>query len=213
MPAAWDDSKRCTKCREVKPPAEFSRDRSRKDGRAPWCKACVRRWQRENAKHMADYHRRWQRANRDKRRRYLERKRKDPEWREGRRANGRRRDRERRAQDPDYVERRRADNRRYRERKRARVPDALRGANDGSSTSLAGWHHSPVVRSNPKTAADERFEAYLSEHRIPFKYEPDWADEFGIDVEDNPDYLLDPDGARVICEMKQFESTWIKDRL
>jgi hypothetical protein len=39
--------------------AEVSRDRARKDGRAPWCKACVRRWQRENAGHLADYHRRW----------------------------------------------------------------------------------------------------------------------------------------------------------
>jgi hypothetical protein len=70
-----------------------------------------------------------------------------------------------------------------------------------------------VARSNPKTAADERFEAYLSEHRIPFEYEPDWAEEFGIEVEDTPDYLVDPDGTRVICEVKQFESTRIKDRL
>jgi hypothetical protein len=58
-----DDQKRCTKCGEEKPRAEFSRDRSRKDGRAPWCKACVRRWHQENAEHLADYHRRWQQAN------------------------------------------------------------------------------------------------------------------------------------------------------
>jgi hypothetical protein len=86
--------KRCTKCREEKTPAEFSRDRSRKDGRAPWCKACVRDWQRENTEHMADYHLRWQRENRDKQRaqnrRYRERKREDPEYRERRRANARR---------------------------------------------------------------------------------------------------------------------------
>jgi hypothetical protein len=105
-----DDLKRCTKCGEQKPPAEFSRNRrSRKDGRASWCKACVRRWQQDNAEHMADYHRAWQRANRDKRRkhyrRYLEGKRDDPEWRERRRANARRRDRDRRAQDPEYRER------------------------------------------------------------------------------------------------------------
>jgi NAD-dependent SIR2 family protein deacetylase len=49
---------RCTKCGEEKPRAEFSRDRSRKDGRAPWCKACVRRWQLENAERMTEYHRR-----------------------------------------------------------------------------------------------------------------------------------------------------------
>jgi hypothetical protein len=70
-----------------------------------------------------------------------------------------------------------------------------------------------VPRSNPKTAADERFEAYLWEHGIPFEYEPDWAEEFGIEVEDNPDYLVDPDGTRVICEVKQFESTRITERL
>jgi hypothetical protein len=110
-----DELKRCTKCGQEKPPAEFSRDRSRKDGRAPWCKACVRRWHQENAEHLADYHRRWQRTNPEKKRaqqrRYRERKRDDPEDRERRRANARRRDRERRAQDPDYRERRRANNR------------------------------------------------------------------------------------------------------
>jgi hypothetical protein len=77
------DLKRCTKCGEEKPRAEFSRDRSRKDGRAPWCKACVRCWHQENAEHLADYHRRWQQANPEKKRaqnrRYRERKREDPE--------------------------------------------------------------------------------------------------------------------------------------
>jgi hypothetical protein len=67
----------------------------------------VRQWQQENAEHLADYHRRWQRANpgrkRAQNRRYRERKRDDPEYRERRRANARRRDRERRAQDPDYL--------------------------------------------------------------------------------------------------------------
>jgi hypothetical protein len=123
MPASGD-LKRCTKCGEDKPPAEFSRDRSRKDGRVSQCKACVRRWQQENADRLADYHRRWQQENRDKKRaqdrRYRKRKRQDPEYRERRRANARRRDRERRAQDPEYRKRRRANNRRYRERKRAR---------------------------------------------------------------------------------------------
>jgi hypothetical protein len=133
MPAS-DDLKRCTKCGEEKPPAEFSRDRSRKDGRAPHCKACVRRWQQANAEHMADYHRRWQRTNRERKRaqdrRYWERKRQDPEYRERRRTNDRRY-RERRAQDPDYRERRRANNRRYRERRRARLSEAPSEANDG----------------------------------------------------------------------------------
>jgi hypothetical protein len=110
MPAS-DDLKRCTKCGEEKPRAEFSRDRSRKDGRSPQCKACVRRWHQENAEHLAEYNRRWRRANRDKTRaqdrRYKERK---------------------RAEDPHYRERRAAqERRRYWERKRARLSDA----NDG----------------------------------------------------------------------------------
>jgi hypothetical protein len=130
-----DDLKRCTKCGREKPRADFSRDRSRKDGRAPWCKACVRRWQQEHAEHMADYHRRWQQANPEKKRaqnrRYRERKREDPEYRERRRANARRLDRERRAQDAAYRERRAANNRRYRERKRARLSKATPDGNDG----------------------------------------------------------------------------------
>jgi hypothetical protein len=105
--------KRCTKCEEEKPPTEFSSARSRKDGRASWCKVCVRRWQQENAEHLAEYHRRWQQANRDKKgaqdRRYRERKR----------------------QDPDYWERRRAQDRLYRARKRARLSNTPPEANDG----------------------------------------------------------------------------------
>jgi hypothetical protein len=77
-----DGLKRCTKCGEEKPLAEFSRARSRKDGRAAHCKGCVRRWQQENAEHMADYHRRWQQANvgrkREAARRYRERRRVRP---------------------------------------------------------------------------------------------------------------------------------------
>jgi NAD-dependent SIR2 family protein deacetylase len=60
--------KRCSKCGEEKPPTEFRRDRSRKDGRYPQCKACERLWRQENAEYMADYHRRWQQANRDRKR-------------------------------------------------------------------------------------------------------------------------------------------------
>jgi hypothetical protein len=76
---ALDDFKRCTKCGEEKPRAEFSRDRSRTDGRYPQCKRCVMRWRQENAERLAEYNRLWQEANRDKQRawgrRYRERKR------------------------------------------------------------------------------------------------------------------------------------------
>jgi hypothetical protein len=58
---------------------EAARDRSRKDGRYPQCKACVRRWHQDNAGRLAEYNRRWRELNRDKQRawdrRYRERKR------------------------------------------------------------------------------------------------------------------------------------------
>jgi hypothetical protein len=54
----------------------------------------VRRYQQENAEHLADYHRRRQQENREKKRandrRYRERRRQDPEYREQRRAKARR---------------------------------------------------------------------------------------------------------------------------
>jgi hypothetical protein len=124
MPAS-DDLKRCTKCGEEKARLEFSRDRSRKDGRFSQCKACVMEWRKANAERLKQYNNRWRQANRDKARaqdhRYRERKRQEPEYRERRRANARRRDRERPAQDPAYLERRRANNRRYRARKASRA--------------------------------------------------------------------------------------------
>jgi hypothetical protein len=105
--------KRCSKCGEEKPPTAFSRDRSRKDGRYPQCKACERLWRQENAEYLADYHRRWQEANRDKKR-----------------AQDRRY-RERKRQVPDYWKRRRARDRRYRARRRAQLSDTPPEANDG----------------------------------------------------------------------------------
>jgi hypothetical protein len=69
-----------------------------------------------------------------------------------------------------------------------------------------------VARSNPKTAADERFEACLDDHEVAYLYEPDWRALFGVETEANPDYLVEPDGARSICEVKQFETTRIRDR-
>jgi hypothetical protein len=100
--------KRCARCGEEKRSTEFRRDRSRKDGRYPQCKACERLWRQGNAEYMADNHRRWQQANRDKTR-----------------AQDRRY-RERKRQDPDYWERRRARDRLYRARKRARIFNAPR---------------------------------------------------------------------------------------
>lgn len=44
--------KRCGCCRETKPVEAFARDRSRDDGRHPWCKAC------KNSR-AAGYYQRW----------------------------------------------------------------------------------------------------------------------------------------------------------
>jgi hypothetical protein len=48
--------------------------------------------------------------------------------------------------------------------------------------------------------------------RVPYVYEPPWRDLFGVTTEANPDYLVGPDGAGAICEVKQFETTRIRDR-
>jgi hypothetical protein len=58
---------------------EFRRDRSRKDGRYPRCKACEKEWRKANAERLKAYHRAWNRTNPEKKRahdrRYRERKR------------------------------------------------------------------------------------------------------------------------------------------
>jgi hypothetical protein len=70
-----------------------------------------------------------------------------------------------------------------------------------------------MPRSYPKTAADERFEAYLVDHGIPYQYEPPWEERLGVSAEVLPDFLIEPAGARVVAEVKQFETTHITDRL
>jgi hypothetical protein len=127
MPSySYEPMKRCTKCGEEKPPDEFSRARSRKDGRAAWCKACVRRWQQEHAEYMADYHRRWQQANRDKKRAQ------DRGYRE------------RKRQDPAYWERRRARDRLYRARKRARLSNTPPEATTAETRARHGKDEPPT---------------------------------------------------------------------
>jgi hypothetical protein len=41
-----------------------------------------------------------------------------------------------------------------------------------------------LARTNPKTAADERFEAYLVDHEIPYEYEPPWEERLGVIADD-----------------------------
>jgi hypothetical protein len=58
-----------------------------------------------------------------------------------------------------------------------------------------------------RTAAEERFETYLSEHGYQFAYEPD------VGSIERPDYLVSRDGLEAVCEVKQFETSVIGDRL
>jgi hypothetical protein len=60
--------KRCTKCGQEKPPTELRRDRSRKDGRYPQCRACEKEWRTAKAERLKAYHRAWSRTNPEKKR-------------------------------------------------------------------------------------------------------------------------------------------------
>ncbi len=59
--------KTCTKCKTPKPADEFHRDKSRKDGLFPHCKACaikhVSEWQKANPEKRAPVKAKWQKAN------------------------------------------------------------------------------------------------------------------------------------------------------
>src|SRR5256885_13175585 len=63
MPAGL---KRCTRCRDTKPIAEFYRV---KDKPHSWCKPCVQasglRWRKKNRQHCRDYTQQWQTGNID----------------------------------------------------------------------------------------------------------------------------------------------------
>ena len=54
-------TKVCSKCKTEKPLSEFHRDRSSKDGHHSWCKACKRKWYRDNRDCWA----KWYRKNRE----------------------------------------------------------------------------------------------------------------------------------------------------
>jgi hypothetical protein len=58
-----------------------------------------------------------------------------------------------------------------------------------------------------KTASEERFESYLQARGLPFVFEPDLGTHF------NPDYEVAVGGTDVICEVKEFKTTWLSDRV
>lgn len=63
------------------------------------------------------------------------------------------------------------------------------------------------------TVGEEVVATYFAEHGVVFQFEPPWSEVFGIEVVDNPDFLVDPGGVRAVAEVKQFETTRIRDRL
>ena len=64
------ETKRCTKCKEVKPVAEFSKDKSKKDGFHNACKTCSkeknRKWHQENTEKVREKCRKWHQENTEK---------------------------------------------------------------------------------------------------------------------------------------------------
>jgi 5-methylcytosine-specific restriction endonuclease McrA len=58
--------KHCNNCQETKPIDEFSRNKSSKDGRQYYCKACQRAWRDANKEKRAEQNRAYREANRDK---------------------------------------------------------------------------------------------------------------------------------------------------
>jgi hypothetical protein len=63
--------------------------------------------------------------------------------------------------------------------------------------------------------AERRFVAYLRNNGYAWQYEPDYAVELGVEVaaDTRPDFLVSLDERRCVCEVRQFETTQIRDRL
>ena len=59
----------CKKCNETKPLTEFHKDKSAKDGRHAYCKACKRisakQWYQENKEAIAEHHRQYRQKNKE----------------------------------------------------------------------------------------------------------------------------------------------------
>lgn len=60
----------CTKCGATLPASNFNNDKSRKDGKHPWCKPCARTrrnaWYKENREANLAYQAEWRAGNAEK---------------------------------------------------------------------------------------------------------------------------------------------------
>jgi hypothetical protein len=81
-----------------------------------------------------------------------------------------------------------------------------------TSDSAGSAHHKTpiVVDLNP---AELRFANYLEEHGYAWSHEPDYETELGLaaPVLTRPDFLIARDGCRAVAEVRQFETTWLRD--
>ena len=70
------DTKRCTKCGEVKPLTEFTKDKSKRDGHSPRCKVCTanrkKAYRAAHPEKDSAYGAAWRAANKEKIRAYGE---------------------------------------------------------------------------------------------------------------------------------------------
>jgi hypothetical protein len=66
-----ESSKKCTKCGEVKPLADFSKRKMSKDGLKSQCKSCIREYSQKNKEKMAAYIKAYQEANKEKMAAYI----------------------------------------------------------------------------------------------------------------------------------------------
>ena len=58
-----------------------------------------------------------------------------------------------------------------------------------------------------RTASERRFERYLQAQGLVFEFEPD------LGTRARPDYRVTANGVNVICEVKEFKTTWLSDRI
>lgn len=79
--------KTCNKCKTEKPLAEFSKDKSRKDGLQSKCRGCNREyhreWYQDNRERRREYHREYHRVNRERKLGYIR------EWKQDNREKDR----------------------------------------------------------------------------------------------------------------------------
>ncbi|MEA2412524.1 MAG: hypothetical protein QOC77_3085, partial [Thermoleophilaceae bacterium] len=64
-----------------------------------------------------------------------------------------------------------------------------------------------MERSKYTTLGEKVTAAYFADHGVPFRFEPPWREVFNRDVPDKPDFLVEPEGAKAVVEVKQFETT------